>query len=93
MEPKHDIKIYGSENCHKSIFYKEYFKGRNIPCDFLDVLRDEACAEALRGLYSNRKLNFPTITIKDKKLRNPKVEDIEKWLRNKGVVGASDTVL
>ena len=37
-------------------------------------------AEELRGLYENRKLNFPTITIGNKKLRNPSDEELQKWI-------------
>ena len=51
-----------------------------MPYDFLDVEADENHAEELRSLYENRKLNFPTITIGKKKLRNPYKEEIEKWL-------------
>jgi len=31
-------------------------------------------------LYENEKLNFPTITIDDKKLRNPSDKDLQKWI-------------
>ena len=41
--------------------------------------------------YTNRKLNFPTITIGDKKLRNPHKEDIIKWM-NKLIPSRLDIV-
>ena len=34
----------------------------------------------MRGLYKSGKLNFPTITIGKKKLRNPNDEELDKWL-------------
>jgi hypothetical protein len=46
---------------------------------FLDVEGNEDHAKELRGLYESRKLNFPTITIGKKKLRNPSKEEIIKW--------------
>jgi len=48
--------------------------------NFLDVELNEANAEELRSLYENGKLNFPTITIGEKKLRNPSDTDLKKWI-------------
>lgn len=74
------IKLYGSEGCHKSNYYKSLLDKTTLPYQFLDVKKNEDYAEALRDLYENRKLNFPTITIGKKKLRNPDKEELEKWL-------------
>ncbi|WP_345164930.1 glutaredoxin family protein [Algibacter aquimarinus] len=78
MRPK--IILYGTERCHKSQYYKRYLEGLNLNYEFLDVEQNEANANALRGLYENRKLNFPTITIGEKKLRNPLDKDLKKWI-------------
>jgi len=51
-----------------------------LPYQFLDVEENEDHAKELRGLYENGKLNFPTITIGSKKLRNPYKEDLLKWV-------------
>lgn len=74
------IKLYGAERCHKSQYYKKYLEKLNLNYEFLDVELNEANAEALRNLYENRKLNFPTIMIGDKKLRNPSDADLKKWI-------------
>ncbi|WP_299885901.1 N-acetyltransferase [uncultured Lacinutrix sp.] len=74
------IKLYGTERCHKTKYYQSFFKDNNLPFTFLDVEQNEIYAEELRGLYENRKLNFPTITIGQKKLRNPNKDELEKWL-------------
>ena len=76
-----EIKLYGTESCHKSVYYKEILSATYFPYKFLDVKRNETDAEALRSLYENRKLNFPTITIGSKRLRNPSKEVLEKWLQ------------
>ena len=55
----------------------------DLPFEFLDVKAHEVYAEELRGLYENGKLNFPTITIGEKKLRNPKKEELEKWINKR----------
>lgn len=77
---KNQIKLYGAERCHKGQYYKKFLGDLNLSYKFLDVELDEANAEALRSLYKNRKLNFPTITIGEKKLRNPSDKDLKKWI-------------
>ena len=78
MIPK--IKLYGTERCHKTKYYKKYLEDLNLEYQFLDVELNQANAEALRSLYENRKLNFPTLTIGEKKLRNPSDKDLKKWI-------------
>ena len=74
------IKLYGAAGCHKTNYYKILLDKTELPYQFLDVENNESNAEELRSLYENRKLNFPTITIGKKKLRNPNKEELEKWL-------------
>lgn len=52
----------------------------SLPFDFLDVENNEENAAELRSLYENGRLNFPTITIGTKKLRNPTEKDLIKWI-------------
>jgi len=80
MDTIPNIKLYGAEGCHKTKYYQLVLDEMGLPWEFLDVEANDNHAEELRGLYENRKLNFPTITIGEKKLRNPYKEDIEKWL-------------
>lgn len=74
------IKLYGAESCHKTQHYKTFLEMRNLNYAFLDVAQNEVFAEELRNLYENRKLNFPTITIRNKKLRNPSDKELQKWI-------------
>lgn len=80
MEKILEIKLYGASGCHKTLYYQGLLNAMQIPHEFLDVEVGEYHAEELRGLYENRKLNYPTITIGSKKLRNPSKENIEKWI-------------
>jgi arsenate reductase-like glutaredoxin family protein len=80
-----DIKLYGSEHCHKTQFYMDYFNSKKLNFNFLDVVSNPVHAAELRNLYTTGKLNFPTILIKGKKLRNPRIDEIEKWLEKKGI--------
>ena len=75
-----DINLYGTGRCHKTQYYKQYFEGLNLDYEFLDVELNETDANELRSLYESRKLNFPTITIGDKKLRNPSDKELKKWI-------------
>ncbi|QXP72759.1 glutaredoxin family protein [Tenacibaculum sp. AHE15PA] len=74
------IKLYGAERCHKTQHYKTFFKTRNISYAFFDVELNEIFAEELKNLYESRKLNFPTITIDKKRLRNPTDKELNKWI-------------
>ena len=80
MDALPTIKLYGAARCHKTRYYQLLLDDMELPYEFLDVELDKANAEVLRGLYENRKLNFPTLTIGKKKLRNPKKEELIKWL-------------
>ncbi|WP_248722078.1 glutaredoxin domain-containing protein [Seonamhaeicola sp. ML3] len=75
-----EIKLYGTERCHKSQYYKRFLEDLNLDFKFLDVELHTEHAESLKELYENRKLNFPTLTIGDKKLRNPSDKDLRKWI-------------
>ena len=74
------IKLYGASGCHKTNYYKILLDKTELVYQFLDVEENPDHAEELRNLYENRKLNFPTITIGKKKLRNPDKEELFKWL-------------
>ena len=89
MESELIIKLYGTERCHKTQYYKTFLEGRQVNYMFLDVEANEAYAEELRCLYESRKLNFPTVTIGAKKLRNPSDEVLVKWLNKKQLMRLS----
>lgn len=81
-----EVILYGSANCHKTIHYQEFLSDKNVEFDFYDVVKDPEKAKELRSLYKSGKLNFPTIMLKGKKLRNPKDEELEKWLIKKDLI-------
>ena len=74
------IKLFGAGRCHKTQHYKSFLETRNLDYKFLDVESCPANAAELRNLYKSGKLNFPTLTINDKKLRNPSDTDLIKWI-------------
>ncbi len=78
------IKLFGHKDCHKTKMYQSYLKEKGIQFVFRDVHESDDAANELRSLYENGRLNFPTILIGTKKLRNPKFNDLDKWLRSTG---------
>ncbi|OUR99315.1 NrdH-redoxin [Flavobacteriales bacterium 33_180_T64] len=74
------IKLYGTIRCHKTQYYLKVLNDTKLPYEFLDVENNKDHAEELRGLYDTRKLNFPTLLIGSKKLRNPNQKELDKWL-------------
>ena len=80
MNSELEVILYGTERCHKTQYYKSFLDERNINYALFDVEANAVYADRLRSLYKSGKLNFPTITIGDKKLRNPSVKKLEKWL-------------
>ena len=80
---KKDIQLFGAARCHNVQHYMDFFQKKNIHFIFFDVEENENYAEMLRNLYENRRLNFPTIMIKDKKLRNPDDNELLKWLEKR----------
>ena len=89
MDPKitgmSDIKLYGAARSHKTQLYLDYLRENELDFEFLDVEEDEAAATELRSLYETGRLNFPTFMLKDKKLRNPSMIDLEKWMGKKDI--------
>ena len=75
-----EIKLYGTERCHKTQYYKTFLNEKGLDYSFFDVEENEKYGQELRNLYANKKLNFPTITIGKKKLRNPSDMYLNKWL-------------
>ena len=82
---KCDIRVYGAARCHKTRFYLDYLKNNQLGFEFLDVEKDLEAAAELRSLYTTGKLNFPTILVKGKKLRNPSIPELEKWMAKKDI--------
>jgi len=74
------IKLYGADRCHKTQHYLRLLSEHQLDFVFLDVEKDKENAQELKSLYTNRKLNFPTLTIDAKKLRNPSDNELLKWI-------------
>lgn len=75
-----DIKLYGADRCHKTQHYLGLLEEHQLDFVFLDVEKNEEYANELKSLYSTGRLNFPTISLDAKKLRNPSDAELLKWI-------------
>ena len=75
-----EIKLFGAERCHKTKYDQAYLDKKGLAYSFLDVEKNERYAKDLRHLYEKKRLNFPTITLGTKTLRNPSDADLNKWI-------------
>lgn len=81
--PREDVVLFGSKACHKTQHYQKLLSELGVPFSFLDVVENQEHANELKSLYVTHKLNFPTLLVKDKKLRNPFDSELVKWLEKK----------
>ncbi|MGB5189773.1 glutaredoxin family protein, partial [Robiginitalea sp.] len=58
----------------------EFMDGQSVPYVFRDVEAHEEYAQELRALCENGKLNFPTLMVGEKCLRNPSEKEVRKWI-------------
>jgi arsenate reductase-like glutaredoxin family protein len=77
---KDNIILYGSEKCHKTKYYKSYLKEKGFSFLFKDVIVNTDFGLELKGMYETGKLNFPTLIVCSKKLRNPSNNVLDTWL-------------
>ena len=54
---KGDIRVYGAARCHKTQYYLNFLKERNLAFTFLDVEKNEAFSNELRSLYQTGRLS------------------------------------
>tara|TARA_R110002073_G_scaffold159477_2_gene314793 strand:- start:1394 stop:1897 length:504 start_codon:yes stop_codon:yes gene_type:complete len=74
------IKLFGTQNCHKSKFYKQFLMNGGIPFDFYDVEVSQLDKELLSFYYPDGQTHFPTLIIGRKILRNPPQKAIMKHI-------------
>jgi mycoredoxin len=48
-----EIQLFGAVSCHKTQYYKLFFKTRNLHYAFLDVENSAESGTKLRNLYEN----------------------------------------
>lgn len=79
-----DITLFGELRCHKTRFYRDALEERGLDYELAEVDKDPASARRLAELTGSAD-KFPTLEIKGRKVRNPKLSDLDKELARAGL--------
>lgn len=79
-----DITLFGEVRCHKTRFYQAALEERGLTYELAEVDKDPCAAERLTALTGSAD-KFPTFEIKGRKVRNPKLSDLDKELARAGL--------
>lgn len=79
-----DITLFGEVRCHKTRYYMDALEERGLAYELAEVDRDETARQRLADLVGDP-TKFPTFEIKGRKLRNPKLPDLDKRLARAGL--------
>lgn len=74
-----DITLFGEVRCPKTRFYQAALEDRGLEYEMAEVDKDPQAARRLTNLTGSA-TKFPTFQIKGRKLRNPKLPELEKAL-------------
>lgn len=80
----HDITLFGEVRCHKTRFYQDALEERGLLYELAEVDKDRTAARRLANLTGSAD-KFPTFEIRGRKLRNPKLSDLDKVLARAGL--------
>jgi predicted GNAT family acetyltransferase len=79
-----DVTLFGELRCPKTRYYQALLEDRGVAYELAEVDKDETAARRLTELTGSR-TRFPTFSIKGRKVRNPKPEELDKELARAGL--------
>jgi predicted GNAT family acetyltransferase len=79
-----DITLFGEGRCHKTRYYQQALEERGLAYELAEVDKDTEAARRLADLTGSE-TKFPTFQIKGRKLRNPRLPDLDKALARAGL--------
>lgn len=79
-----EITLFGAVRCHKTRFYQAALKERGLDYELAEVDKDPDAARRLTDLTGSA-AKFPTFQIKGRKVRNPKLHELDKELARAGL--------
>lgn len=80
----HNITLFGEVRCPKTRFYQAALEERSLPYEMAEVDKDPNAGERLTALTGSA-AKFPTFAIKGRKVRNPKLPELDKELARAGL--------
>jgi mycoredoxin len=84
MDQSDKLKIFGTGWCPKSAVLANHLQAEWINFDFLNVETDEQAKQTVMDLY-NGELKFPTVTFGGKHLKNPTIQELNKFLKENNI--------
>ena len=84
MTPNPDVILFGERGCRKVQYYANVLQERGIDYCLAAIDEDPKAAERLAALFDGA-LKFPTLLIKGRKIRNPKLSKLDKELARAGL--------
>lgn len=79
-----DITLFGELRCYKTRYYRDALDERGLNYELAEVDKDEESARRLADLTGSA-TKFPTFLIKGKKLRNPRLSELDARLARAGL--------
>ena len=77
---KEIITLYGTGWCTKTAMLSNFMQSRDIDFIFKNVETDEQASNDVREFY-NGKLKFPTVTKREKHIKNPTISELLEFLK------------
>jgi arsenate reductase-like glutaredoxin family protein len=81
---REDVTLFGETRCAKTRFYRAALVERGVAFELAEVDKDQIAAQRLVSLTGSAE-KFPTLEIKGRKVRNPKLADLDKELARAGL--------
>lgn len=81
---KTDVTLFGEIRCLKTRFYQAALDERGVAYEIAEVDKDPTAAARLTALTGSAQ-KFPTFEISGRKVRNPKLRDLDKELARAGL--------
>lgn len=79
-----DITLFGQLRCHKTRYYRNALEERGLAYEMAETDKDEEAARRLSELTGSAD-KFPTFLIKGRKLRNPRLPELDARLARAGL--------
>lgn len=79
-----ELKLFGTSWCMKSANLRNFLQSKWVDFTDLNVEEDETAEAEVRALYDGE-LKFPTVKYGDQFLKNPKIPELQEFLKNNGI--------
>ena len=78
------LKLYGTNWCTKSANLRNYLQSIWVEFEDFNVETQPEAEKTVRDLYDG-KLKFPTVTFRDKHLKNPSTKELDEFLKENDI--------